>query len=114
MLSVFPLNFRIAEPVSVKLRMYIMAPETISVAYFINPTHQVCLCVSPFIARQWLGKIVARAMNKHVIREEFLDTSSTMQSMLYQEKKAISFSHNFLFWLRNSFHMLCFHPRIKA
>jgi hypothetical protein len=28
------------EPIFMKLGMYIMAPEPISVAYFINPSHQ--------------------------------------------------------------------------
>jgi hypothetical protein len=54
-----------AEPIFMKLGMYIMAPEPILKAYFINPSHQsVCLYVYPFIIdRQRLGKnplIVAR------------------------------------------------------
>jgi hypothetical protein len=42
------------EPVLMKLDMYIMAPELISTAYFINPSRQsVCLHVyPPIIARQ--------------------------------------------------------------
>jgi hypothetical protein len=49
----------------IKLGMYIMAPEPISMAYFINPSHQsVCLYVyPPIIARQQLGKNISRAMN---------------------------------------------------
>jgi hypothetical protein len=36
------------EPIFMKLGMYIMAPEPISSAYFINPSHQsVCLYVYP-------------------------------------------------------------------
>jgi hypothetical protein len=61
-----------------KLRMYIMAPEPISTAYFINPSYQsasVCVsllsllgkgsvkCIPPFIARQRLGKQVPAAKN---------------------------------------------------
>jgi hypothetical protein len=43
-----PLNFWMAEPVFMELGMYIMAPEPISTAYFINPSHQyVCLYVYP-------------------------------------------------------------------
>jgi hypothetical protein len=38
------------EPIIMKLGTYIMAPEPISMAYFINPAHQ------PLIARQQLGK----------------------------------------------------------
>jgi hypothetical protein len=47
-----------AEPIFMKLGMYIMAPEPISTAYFINPSHQsVCLYVSPpIVARQRKGK----------------------------------------------------------
>jgi hypothetical protein len=34
------------EPIVMKLGMYIMAPEPISMAYFINPSHQsVSVCV---------------------------------------------------------------------
>jgi hypothetical protein len=41
-------SFWIAEPVFMKLVMYIVTPESISVAYFINPSHQsVCLYVYP-------------------------------------------------------------------
>jgi hypothetical protein len=49
MLSVYPLmNFWIDEPIFRKLDIYIMAPEPVSVAYFINPTHQSgSICVSP-------------------------------------------------------------------
>jgi hypothetical protein len=41
-----------------KLGMHIMAPEPISTAYFINPTHQsMCRYVYPLIvARKRLGK----------------------------------------------------------
>jgi hypothetical protein len=36
-------------PVFMKLCVYIMAPDPISMAYFINPSHQsVCLCVYPY------------------------------------------------------------------
>jgi hypothetical protein len=41
-----PINFRKPKRIFMKLGMYIMAPEPISVAYLINPSHQsVCLCV---------------------------------------------------------------------
>jgi hypothetical protein len=48
-----------------KLGMYIMTPEPISKAYFINPSHEsVCLQVHLLIvARQRLGKNFAVAMN---------------------------------------------------
>jgi hypothetical protein len=50
-----------------KLGMYIMTPESISTAYFINPSHQsVRLYVyPPVVARKWLGKNVIAA-NEHM------------------------------------------------
>jgi hypothetical protein len=57
------------EPIFMKLGMHIMAPEPISVAYFINPSHQ-SVCVSPYIARQWLSKHVTTAMNTHATIKE--------------------------------------------
>jgi hypothetical protein len=55
------------EPICVKLGMYIMAPEHISMAYFINRPHQsACLYVHPhIIARQWLHKNVTVATSIH-------------------------------------------------
>jgi hypothetical protein len=39
-----------AEPVFMKHGMYILAPEPITLAYFVNPSHQsVCLYVYPTI-----------------------------------------------------------------
>jgi hypothetical protein len=47
-LCIPPINFWIPEPIFMKLGMYIMAPEPISTAYYINPSHQsVCLYVYP-------------------------------------------------------------------
>jgi hypothetical protein len=41
-----PINLWMPEPIFMKLGMYITAPEPISTAYFINPSHQsVCLFV---------------------------------------------------------------------
>jgi hypothetical protein len=64
-----------AEPIYMKLGTYIMAPEPISTAYFINPSHQsVCLYVySLNVARQWLSKNVTVAMNTHATIKELLD-----------------------------------------
>jgi hypothetical protein len=47
------------EPAFKKLGMYVMAPELISWAYFINPSHQsLCLyAYPPTVARQRLGKL---------------------------------------------------------
>jgi hypothetical protein len=68
MLSVCPpIKFRMAEPFFMKLGTYIMAPELISAAYFINPSHQsVCLYMYPTIAaRQRLRINVNAATNTH-------------------------------------------------
>jgi hypothetical protein len=48
-----------------KLGMYIMAPESISTAYFINSSHQsLCIYVyPPIVAKQQLGKHVPTAKN---------------------------------------------------
>jgi hypothetical protein len=77
-MGILPNNYRMAEPVFLKLGMYIMAPEPISAAYFLNPSHQSVLlyaslllllrkdsgkCTPPFVARQRLGKHVPVATN---------------------------------------------------
>jgi hypothetical protein len=69
-----------------KLGMQIMAPESISTAYIMNPSHQsVCLCVyTPIVARQRLGKIVTEATNTHATIEELLGESFFMRSVTYQ------------------------------
>jgi hypothetical protein len=48
-------------------KAYIMAPDSISTAYFTNPSHQsVSVYVNPLIvARQRLGKNVTAATNTH-------------------------------------------------
>jgi hypothetical protein len=53
------------EPIFMKHCMYIIAPELISTAYFINPSHQsVCLHMYPsFVARQRLGKTFTATVN---------------------------------------------------
>jgi hypothetical protein len=64
-----------------KLGVYIMAPEPVSTAYFLNPSHQpVCLYVNPsIVARQRLGKNVTAATNTHVPIEELLGMSFCMR-----------------------------------
>jgi hypothetical protein len=76
------------EPIFMKLGMYIKAPEPISTAYFINPSHQsVPLYVyPPIVTRQRFGefypsvvdrqrqvKSFASATNTHAIIEELLE-----------------------------------------
>jgi hypothetical protein len=57
-----------AEPIFMKLGMYIMAPKPISAAYFINPSHQsVCLYVYPLIvAGQRFGQNITAATNIYI------------------------------------------------
>jgi hypothetical protein len=44
-----PINFRMSEPIFMKLGLYIMAPELISATYFLNPSHQsVSVFVVPY------------------------------------------------------------------
>jgi hypothetical protein len=61
----------LTEPVFKKRDMYIVEPEPISTAYFINTSHQsVCLYVYPFIiARQRYVKNFTDATNTHATIE---------------------------------------------
>jgi hypothetical protein len=93
MLSVYyPVNFSKPEPVFMKLGMYIMTPEPISVAY----SHWSLSVYPRIVARQRLGKnflIVDRqrlsknvtaATNTHATIEELLDTSFSVRTVSYQ------------------------------
>jgi hypothetical protein len=68
------INFRMLEPIFMTLRMYIMAPEPISTAYFMNPSHQsVCLHVySPSLLGNGSVKTSPR-QRIHATAEELLD-----------------------------------------
>jgi hypothetical protein len=81
------INFRLPEPIFIKLGMYIMSSEPISTVYFMNPFQQsVCLYVySHIVARQRLGKIITAAMNTHATIEELLNLFS-MQFVSYRRK----------------------------
>jgi hypothetical protein len=76
------------EPIFMKLGMYIMAPEPISTAYFINPSPQsACLCVHPpLVVTQWLGEDVNAATNTQATIEDLLDASFSMRSVSYERK----------------------------
>jgi hypothetical protein len=76
-----------ASAIFMKLGMYIMAPEPISTAYFIDPSHRsVCLYVYPTIfSRQQLDKNVTAATNTHETIE-LLDASFCMRSVSCQGK----------------------------
>jgi hypothetical protein len=67
---------------------YIMAPEPISMAYFLHPSHQsVCLyAYSPTVARHRLGKKVTSATKTHAAIEKRLDMSYSVRSVSYQRK----------------------------
>jgi hypothetical protein len=65
-----PINFRMPEPVSTKLGMFIVAPESILTTYFINPSHKSARCVSVYVAMQRLSKHVTVAKNTHATMEE--------------------------------------------
>jgi hypothetical protein len=94
------IKFGKPQPIFMKLGMYVMAPEPIPMAYFINPSHQsVCLYAyppiiagqglvknSPIVTRQRLGKHVPAAINTHAKIEELLDTSFSMRCRLYGGK----------------------------
>jgi hypothetical protein len=75
-----------AEPVFMKLGMYIMTPEPISASYFISPFHQsVCLCVCRFLRN---GSVKYYRGNKYTCnKEELLEASFPIRSMSYQRKE---------------------------
>jgi hypothetical protein len=68
--------------------MYIMVPEPISTAYFLNHAHQsVYLYVYPsFVARQRLGKNFTAPTNTHTTVEEWFAASFSILSVSYQRK----------------------------
>jgi hypothetical protein len=51
------------EPVFMKLYMYIMAPEPVRTAYFINASQQVLYLCIPIVARQRLSTHVSMVTN---------------------------------------------------
>jgi hypothetical protein len=93
------INFRMAEPIFMKLGMYIMANESISTAYFINPSHQsVCLYVyTHIVARQQIGKKVTATKNTHTVIQELLERRFLCCPCLVKQNQAISSSQNLLF-----------------
>jgi hypothetical protein len=90
-----PIRFWMPEPIFMKLRTYITAPEPISMVYFISPSsHSVSLYVYPdMVARQWLGMHVPKA-TKNCLRRRFL-----CGPCYIKRKWAISSSHKLLFLL---------------
>jgi hypothetical protein len=82
------INFWMPEPVFLKFSMYVITPEPISTAYFINPSHESgCLYVYPHtVTKQRLGKNVTAATSTHATIEELLGASFSMQSVSHQIK----------------------------
>jgi hypothetical protein len=87
------------------MTLFIVAPERISIAYLINPSHQsvcvcVCVCVGGGVHLMLLGnglvKIVTAATNTHATVDELLGSGISMASMPYAMKVG-SPSQNFLF-----------------
>jgi hypothetical protein len=69
--------------------LYIMVPEPISTAYFINLSLQsvfVRMRIPPITARQRLGTNVTAVPNTHVTIKESLDASFSMQLVSYRRK----------------------------
>jgi hypothetical protein len=81
--------------------MHILAPEPISKAYFINPSHHfMCLYLYPsIVARQRLGKNETPTTTTDETIEEFLDESFSMRSVSHQRKVDDYFFPEFCFLL---------------
>jgi hypothetical protein len=80
------LTCRTPDPIFIKFGMYIMAPEPIPTAYFINRSHQsVCRCIS-LLGNDSVKKNATAATNTHATIEELLDASFSMRSVSYQKE----------------------------
>jgi hypothetical protein len=94
-----------AEPIFMKLGMYIMAPEPISTAYFINPSRQsVCLYVYPRIVASWKYVSYCNARGKHtgvVMGAKSLATHSLISYM--NGPQILRYTHIFCFCLNYRF-----------
>jgi hypothetical protein len=71
------------KPVFMKLGMYIMAPEPISAAYFINPSHHsVCLNVYPTLSLLGNGSVDTFPWQRiQTTIEELLEASFSIRSV---------------------------------
>jgi hypothetical protein len=74
----------------------------VCISWHLSPAHKylpsLCLYMYPTLAAtQRLRKNVIAATNTHATIDESLDASSSMRSVLYQGKYAISSSQNVLF-----------------
>jgi hypothetical protein len=71
------ISFLTPKSMFIKLEMYVMTPEPISMKYFLNPSHQsVCLHVHPSYRYWAIGKHVSIAINtrnnRRIIERECL------------------------------------------
>jgi hypothetical protein len=81
------INFWMPEPVFMKVAMYIMALQSISTAYFINPSRQpVCLYVYP-LSLLGNGSIKKRNRgNEYATVKELLGASFSFRSLSEEGK----------------------------
>jgi hypothetical protein len=88
-----PINFLLLEPVCMKLGIYVMAPEPISTAHFINSSHpSLCLYVYPtIVARQRFGRKHYRGNEYRRSNRRILDASFSVPSVSCQRKVGKSF-----------------------
>jgi hypothetical protein len=94
-----PFKFSMLELIFMKPDIYIMAPEPISTAYFINPSH-LSVCVYMYlhiVGRQGVGKNVTTVMNIRATIDKLFDAKFPKRSVSYQKELASSSSQNFLF-----------------
>jgi hypothetical protein len=87
-----------AEPVSMKLDMYIMAPKPISTVYFINPSHQsVCLYVYRLLllgtSVKWYCSNEYTSNKRKIVGSVFLYVVRAIS----EESRWLIFSQKFLF-----------------
>jgi hypothetical protein len=93
-----PITFWIPEPVVMEFDVYIIAPETISTAYFIYPSYQsACMYMySSNVARQRLTKYITASTNTPATIEELVDASFSMRCVSFQRKVGDRFFPKFL------------------
>jgi hypothetical protein len=73
-------------PEIVKLGMYVMAPEPISTAYFLNPFHQSVSLYVHFTVQRFSKKKVTAEIITYATIVQLLDESFSKKSVSYQMK----------------------------
>jgi hypothetical protein len=82
----FPYQLLRTERDYLKFRVYIMAPELISVACFINPHHAFFYLCPRYRYRKRLGNTVNATTNTHATIECLLGASFSIGSMLIERR----------------------------